>query len=66
MGLEEHKQDYRVDAWKHYSMAELGQWVHLLCKRAGHRDNAEKRKKDLYDAENYLSMMQSKLDELKG
>lgn len=64
--LKEHEQDYKAEAWKQYSMAELGQWVNLLCKRAAHRSNPEKREKDLYDAGNYLGMMKAKLDELKG
>ena len=60
-----HDQDYKPQAWEAYSFEELGQWVALLAKRAGHRANDEKRAKDLYDAQNYLSMMQAKLDAVK-
>ena len=60
-----HQADYKTKAWEMYSLAELGWWVHLLTKRAEHRQNAEKRAKDLYDAQNYLTMMQAKLDDLK-
>jgi hypothetical protein len=47
-------------------MQELGEWVHLLCKRAEHRSNPKKRKKDLYDARNYLSFMDEKLKKLEA
>jgi len=62
---EPHQVDYKPRAWEAYTLAELGWWVHLLTKRAGHRSNAEKRAKDLYDAKNYLSMMEAKLEEAK-
>lgn len=39
-------------------------WIHLFAKRAEHRRNIEKLKKDLTDAQNYLYMMQAKLDAL--
>lgn len=64
-GCQNHQPDYKPDAWELYSLAELGQWVHLLVKRAEHRSNLVKRDKDLHDAQNYLSMMQAKLDEAK-
>ena len=63
--IEKHEQDYKPEAWEQYTFAELGQWVHLLATRAGHRDNTTKKDKDLYDAQNYLDMMQRKLDTLK-
>lgn len=63
MSIEKHKEDYKEDAWKNYTITELGNWVHLLCKRAEHRDNNEKAKKDLYDANNYLWMIEQKLKE---
>ena len=44
-----HAADYTNDAWKQYTIQELGQWVHLLAKRAGHRTNAEKKAKDTAD-----------------
>lgn len=63
--IQKHEPDYKAQAWDQYTMFELGYWVHLLSTRATHRDNAEKAKKDLYDAQNYLDMMQSKLDAVK-
>lgn len=66
MSLEAHQQDYKPNAWDDYSFQELGQWVHLLTKRSEHRDNLEKRNKDLYDAQNYLDMMQNKLSIMKN
>lgn len=64
--IEKHEEDYKEKAWKQYSFAELGQWVELLTKRASHRACKEKRDKDLYDARNYLSMIDAKLKELEG
>jgi hypothetical protein len=64
--IEQHEQDYKPQAWEAYTLAELGCWVHLLALRSQHRDNKEKRQKDLYDAQNYLDMMQRKLNGLKG
>ena|SRR5690242_398012 len=62
--IKPHAPDYKDHSWELYTMQELGEWVHLLAKRAEHRDNPEKRAKDLYDAQNYLTMMQAKLDAL--
>ena len=62
---ESHQADYKPQAWGAYSLSELGNWVHLFAKRSEHRNPGEKRQKDLRDAQNYLDMMQSKLDELK-
>ncbi len=62
--LKAHEQDYKPQAWEQYSMQELGNWVHLLSTRAVHRSDTAKMKKDLYDARNYLAMMQAKLDNL--
>jgi hypothetical protein len=62
--IESHEPDYKPGAWQQYTLAELGQWVHLLATRAGHRDNAAKRAKDLADARNYWRMMGAFLDEL--
>ena len=56
--------NYQPNAWQDYTLAELGQWVHLLAKRSQMRSNAEKAAKDLSDAQSYLDMMQSHLDEL--
>lgn len=65
MAIKAHERDYKSNAWEQYSMAELGQWVHLLSTRATHRSDKAKRKKDLYDARNYLSMMEEKLSVLE-
>lgn len=59
--IEKHDQDYKAEAWKNYSIEELGQWVFPLTKRAQHRGNPEKAKKDLYDAKNYLRMIEEKV-----
>lgn len=63
---QDHQPDYKAQAWEAYSLFELGMWVHLFAKRAEHRQNPEKRDKDLHDARNYLAMMQSKLDKIAG
>jgi hypothetical protein len=60
-----HSPDYRAGSWRSYSICELGWFVHLLAKRAQHRENPEKKRKDLYDAQNYLNIIQAKLDALK-
>lgn len=60
-----HQSKYREGAWDEYSIDELGQWVHLLAKRATHRTDPEKRAKDLTDAQNYLDVIQAKLNALK-
>ena len=59
--LEKHTPDYKSKAWKQYTISELGYWVHLFTKRATHRTNMVKAKKDLYDAKNYLVMMEQKV-----
>jgi hypothetical protein len=59
--LDAHAKDYKDAAWKEYSVQELGNFIHLLVKRASMRDNAEKRSKDLYDAHNYLTMIEMHL-----
>lgn len=60
-----HENKFKPQAWEAYSLLELGQWVHLLAKRSEHRADAEKKAKDLEDAQNYLDMMQAKLNALK-
>ena len=64
-GLAAHKADHKPQAWEAYAVDEHGQWVHLLSKRAEHRDNEEKKAKDLHDAQNYLDMMQARLNAQK-
>ena len=60
--LKTHQNDYKEGAWRDYSLFELGMFVHLLRKRAQHRSNVDKARKALYDAQNYLKMMQAHLD----
>jgi hypothetical protein len=64
--IAKHQQDYKSQAWEQYTMGELGDWVHLLTKRAEHRSNPEKRAKDLGDARNYLAMMDAKLKAMEA
>jgi hypothetical protein len=64
MTIEQHEQDYQPQAWEAYTLAELGWWVHLLATRSQHRANPATKAKDLEDAQNYLDMMQRKLDTL--
>jgi len=59
--LEEHQKDYKPNAWDHYTIQELGNWVHLFEKRSHHRNNIGKATKDLHDAKNYLWMIEEKL-----
>lgn len=61
---EEHQPKYVEGIWKQYTLSELGNWVHLFAKRSQHRNDLEKKKKDLTDAQNYLNMMQAHLDAL--
>lgn len=63
--IKPHEQKYYANAWDEYTLAELGWWVHLLAKRSSHRTDKDKKCKDIQDAQNYLSMMQAKLDGLK-
>jgi len=65
-GCVDHQPQYKPKAWEAYSLSELGQWVHLLTKRAEHRSDPVKKAKDMHDAQNYLDMMQAKLDEVHG
>lgn len=58
--IKPHSRDYKNNAWEQYSFEELTWWVTLLTKRATHRDNPDKRDKDLYDAGNYLEMLNAK------
>ncbi len=48
-----------------YTFAELGNWVHLLAKRAEHRNDFAKYEDDLAQANNYLNTMRSKLDSMR-
>ena len=58
--LEAHQPDYKSLSYKEYSIAELGNIIGFFVKRAGHRSNPDKQRKDLYDAKNYLAMLTEK------
>lgn len=54
--------------WKtfgHCTFTELGNWVHLLTKRAMRSHNSKQVTDDLKEAQNYLTVMQTKLDDIK-
>ena len=61
--IDEHEEDYIPNIWKEYSAEELMWWVHLYTKRATHRSNKylDNIEKDIYDARNYLWMLEQKL-----
>lgn len=59
-----HTLDYKNNIWTEYTFQELADWVHLLSTRAQHRVPGPKQQKDLYDAQNYLNMMQAKLESI--
>lgn len=61
--ISEHENDYISQAYKRWTLAELGQWVALLHARSFHRSNPEKAAKDRQDARNYWLMMGEVLDE---
>lgn len=56
---------YKEGSWQQYELNELGNWVHLLAKRAKHRKSLEKMKKDLDDANYYSIMLSAKLNEIR-
>lgn len=62
--IKPHAADYVDNAWEQYTFSELGDWIHLLVTRAGHRSDPLKHQKDLYDAQNYASILQAKLDNM--
>lgn len=70
MSYKDHENDFGKDAWKDYTLEELGQWIALLTKRASHRSNPDKSKKDIVDAQNYLEMLNEAVknasDEIRG
>lgn len=61
MGIAKHQADYKPEIWMSYTIEELGSWVHLFSKRSKHRTNTVKARKDLYDAKNYLWMIEANL-----
>ncbi len=58
----QHAARFNDNAWKQYTPAELGDFVHLLIKRSAHRTEPAKRTKDIDDAQNYLNMLQAHVD----
>lgn len=64
--LEEHQPKYLADAWRLYSLAELGNTVAFFIKRATHRLKPEQAAKDVQDAQNYLDMMQAHVNDAKA
>lgn len=56
-----HQPDYKPQSWEEYSFQELGNIIGFFSKRATHRAKGQKLRKDLYDAKNYLWMMEQKL-----
>jgi len=62
--LEKHQADYYAKSYEEYSFQELGNIVGFFAKRASHRTDEIKKSKDLYDAKNYLTMMQMKLEKV--
>lgn len=63
--IKEHQPKYKEGIWRTYSLHELGMWVHLFVKRALHRKDKMKARKDIMDAQNYLNMMQSNIDAVR-
>jgi len=58
-----HSSKFKDKSWKNYSYEELAQWINLLSKRASHRTDIDKCRKDLEDANNYLAMLNGKFFE---
>lgn len=64
--IEKHQADYKQEAWRDLSFIELALWVEQLTKRAGRRTIPVARDKDLYDAGNYLAMLNAKFEATKA
>ena len=62
----EHQPRFKADAWKDYSITELGSTVAFFVKRASHRTEPAKAAKDLTDAQNYLDMLQAHVTDAKA
>lgn len=60
--ITQHEPKYKANVWQDYTLQELGNWVHLFTKRAGHRSDPEKKAKDLADARDYHAMMLSHIE----
>ena len=63
---ETHSLDYKPGSWTDYTIEELGQFVHLLTKRAKHHTNSDEIAKDLYAAYSYLDMMRAKVQAVQS
>lgn len=65
--IKHRSEDYKNKSWEDYTLMELGAWVNNFVKRSYHRavggENDRKALKDLYDAKNYLKMMDARIDE---
>lgn len=57
-----HRDDFKEQSWRQYSIEQLGQWVSLLVLRSTHRAQPAQQAKDLYDANNYALMMLAHID----
>jgi len=55
--LNQHQHKFKPEAWRGYSTEELEWWSKLLRKRATHRTDEAKIRKDIRDAENYELML---------
>jgi hypothetical protein len=64
--LADNQDNYKPLAWQQYTIDELGHWVHLFVKRAGHRSCPDKRAKDLKDARAYWLMMGEIMDSIEN
>lgn len=59
--IDEHQHKFVSEAWRDYTIAELGNIVEFYIKRAGHRRYPEDVKNDLRDARNYLYFIELKV-----
>jgi hypothetical protein len=66
--IESHSHRFKNDAWRGYSMRELGDAAAFFVKRSTHRDPESQQKrieKDLVDATNYTSMFLEHINEAR-
>jgi hypothetical protein len=61
---------YQPGSWADYEAWELGNFAHLFMRRAEHRSDDEKARKDLFDAEQYahmlVEMVRDRIEQFKG
>ncbi len=55
--VQAHSDGFFPDAWKEYTITELGNFIHLMVTRSLHRGSPERRAKDLYHARLFWQMM---------